>query len=53
MLTGQKGEGKINLHKNCFACGSNNGMGLGLKFYKHEDGTQSLKAIRESSMEEL
>ena len=28
-----------NFHQNCFACGSNNGMGLGLKFYKHEDGT--------------
>ena len=26
-------------HQNCFACGSNNGMGLGLKFYKLEDGT--------------
>jgi uncharacterized protein (TIGR00369 family) len=39
MLTGQKGQGEVNLHRNCFACGSNNGMGLGLKFYKHEDGT--------------
>ena len=28
-----------NLHRNCFACGSNNGMGLGLKFDKDEDGT--------------
>jgi len=28
-----------NFHQNCFACGANNGMGLGLKFYKHEDGT--------------
>jgi acyl-coenzyme A thioesterase PaaI-like protein len=37
MLTGQKEQGKINLHKNCFACGVNNGMGLGLKFYE-EDG---------------
>ena len=27
-----------NFHQNCFACGSNNGMGLGLKFYRHEDG---------------
>jgi acyl-coenzyme A thioesterase PaaI-like protein len=25
-------------HQNCFACGSNDGMGLGLKFYRHEDG---------------
>jgi acyl-coenzyme A thioesterase PaaI-like protein len=39
MLTGQKGQGEVNLHRNCFACGANNGMGLGLKFYKHEDGT--------------
>ena len=38
-LTGKKGQGEINLHRNCFACGSNNGMGLGLKFYKNEDGT--------------
>ena len=38
-LAGQKGQGEVNLHRNCFACGSNNGMGLGLKFYKHEDGT--------------
>ena len=26
-------------HQNCFACGSNDGVGLGLKFYKYEDGT--------------
>jgi len=39
MLTGQGRQGKVNLHRNCFACGSNNGDGLGLKFYKHEDGT--------------
>ena len=38
MLTGQKGQGEVNLHRNCFACGSNDGMGLGLKFYKHENG---------------
>jgi len=38
MLTCQKGQGEVNLHRNCFACGANNGMGLGLKFYKHEDG---------------
>jgi uncharacterized protein (TIGR00369 family) len=25
-------------HQNCFACGSNDGMGLGLKFYRREDG---------------
>ena len=28
-----------NFHQNCFACGSNDGTGMGLKFYKHEDGT--------------
>lgn len=39
MSTCQEEQGKVNLHKNCFACGANNGMGLGLKFYKHEDGT--------------
>jgi acyl-coenzyme A thioesterase PaaI-like protein len=25
-------------HQNCFACGSSDEMGLGLKFYRHEDG---------------
>src|SRR4030043_1679958 len=39
VLTGQKEQGEVNLHRNCFACGSTNGTGLGLKFYKHEDGT--------------
>jgi uncharacterized protein (TIGR00369 family) len=39
MLLNRKGKMKNNFHTNCFACGSNNGMGLGLKFYKHEDGT--------------
>ena len=39
MLTGKKGQKENSLHKNCFACGANNGMGLGLKFYKHEGGT--------------
>src|SRR4030066_1311052 len=39
MLTGQKGQGEVNLHRNCFACGVNNGIGLGLKFHKHKDGT--------------
>jgi len=38
MLTGQKGQAEVNLHRNCFACGSNDGIGLGLKFYKNEDG---------------
>jgi len=39
ILTGQKGQVENNLHRNCFACGSNNGMGLGLKFNKEEDGS--------------
>jgi acyl-coenzyme A thioesterase PaaI-like protein len=38
MLTGRKGQGEVNLHRNCFACGSNDGIGLGLRFYKNEDG---------------
>jgi acyl-coenzyme A thioesterase PaaI-like protein len=38
-LTVQEKRGEVNLHRNCFACGSNNGMGLKLKFYKQEDGT--------------
>ncbi len=38
MLIVEKEEVETNLHRNCFACGSNDGMGLGLKFYKHEDG---------------
>jgi acyl-coenzyme A thioesterase PaaI-like protein len=39
MLTGQKGQGEVNLHRNCFACGLNNGAGLRLKFRVQEDGT--------------
>jgi acyl-coenzyme A thioesterase PaaI-like protein len=40
MLAGHKEQIIENhFHQNCFACGSNNGMGLGLKFYKHDDGT--------------
>jgi acyl-coenzyme A thioesterase PaaI-like protein len=39
MLTGEKGQTESSLHKNCFACGLNNGTGLRLKFYKQEDGT--------------
>ena len=40
MLAGRKEQIMENhFHQNCFACGSDNGMGLGLKFYKHEDGT--------------
>jgi len=40
MLAGRKEQIMENhFHQNCFACGSDNGMGLGLKFYKLEDGT--------------
>jgi acyl-coenzyme A thioesterase PaaI-like protein len=39
VLTGQQGHGEVNLHRNCFACGSDNEIGLGLKFHKREDGT--------------
>jgi acyl-coenzyme A thioesterase PaaI-like protein len=39
MLPNRKVKMENNFHTNCFACGSNNGMGLGLKFYKREDGT--------------
>jgi acyl-coenzyme A thioesterase PaaI-like protein len=39
MLPNRKGKMENSLHRNCFACGSNNGIGLGLTFYKHEDGT--------------
>ncbi len=40
ILTGHKGQAIENhFHQNCFACGSNDGMGLRLKFYRHEDGS--------------
>jgi uncharacterized protein (TIGR00369 family) len=39
MSPDRKEKKEIHFHRNCFACGSNNGIGLGLKFYKHEDGT--------------
>ena len=39
MLIGQKGREDSNLHRNCFACGSNNGEGLGLKFHPGGDGS--------------
>jgi acyl-coenzyme A thioesterase PaaI-like protein len=40
MLAGHKEQIIENhFHQNCFACGSNDGVGLGLKFYKYEDGT--------------
>jgi acyl-coenzyme A thioesterase PaaI-like protein len=39
MLAGPKKQIIENhFHQNCFACGLNDGMGLGLKFYRHEDG---------------
>jgi uncharacterized protein (TIGR00369 family) len=41
MLTGQERQGEVNLHRNCFACGSNNGLGLRLMFHKQEDGSVS------------
>jgi len=39
ILIGQQEQGEANPHGNCFACGSNNGLGLGLKFYKDKDNT--------------
>jgi acyl-coenzyme A thioesterase PaaI-like protein len=39
MLFGQEEPIENKLHRNCFACGSSNGVGLGLKFYKQEDGS--------------
>ncbi len=39
MLEGRKEQIIENhFHQNCFACGSNDETGLGLKFYKNEDG---------------
>jgi acyl-coenzyme A thioesterase PaaI-like protein len=39
MLAGRKEQIIENdFHQNCFACNSNDGVGLGLKFYKNEDG---------------
>jgi len=38
ILTGTIGRRRNSLHRNCFACGSNDGIGLGLRFYKNEDG---------------
>jgi acyl-coenzyme A thioesterase PaaI-like protein len=39
MLPNRKGKMENNFHTNCFACGSNNGMGLGLKFHHEGDGS--------------
>lgn len=38
MWIGYEGQDNINPHRSCFACGSNEGIGLGLKFYKNEEG---------------
>jgi acyl-coenzyme A thioesterase PaaI-like protein len=38
MFPAQKELIESNFHQNCFACGSNDGIGLGLKFYMNEDG---------------
>ena len=38
MSTAKKGQTENGLHRNCFACGSNGGMGLELKFYKDKNG---------------
>ena len=62
MLAGHKEQIIENhFHQNCFACGSNNGMGLGLSFTNMKMGvfleislqTRSTKAIQASFMEEL
>ena len=39
MLQDGKGKMENDFHPNCFACGSNNGAGLRLKFHKQEDGS--------------
>jgi acyl-coenzyme A thioesterase PaaI-like protein len=41
MLPNRKGKMENNFHTNCFACGSNNGVGLRLNFHKQEDGSVS------------
>ena len=41
MLPNRKGKMENNFHTNCFACGSNNGVGLRLNFHKEEDGSVS------------
>jgi acyl-coenzyme A thioesterase PaaI-like protein len=39
MLPNRKGKIEDNFHRNCFACGSGNGVGLRLKFHRNEDGS--------------
>jgi len=39
MLPTQKEQVESNFHRNCFACGSSNGEGLGLKFHHEGDGS--------------
>lgn len=41
ILTNQNEQIKNNFHQNCFACSSNNGLGLRLQFHKQEDGSVS------------
>jgi acyl-coenzyme A thioesterase PaaI-like protein len=39
MLLGQEEPIENKFHNSCFACGSSNGVGLRLKFYKQGDGS--------------
>jgi acyl-coenzyme A thioesterase PaaI-like protein len=39
MLPNRRGKTEDNSHRNCFACGSGNGVGLRLKFHRNEDGS--------------
>jgi acyl-coenzyme A thioesterase PaaI-like protein len=39
MLPNRKGKIEDNSHRNCFACGFGNGVGLRLKFHRNEDGS--------------
>jgi acyl-coenzyme A thioesterase PaaI-like protein len=39
MTPNRKGKTEDNFHRNCFACGSGNGVGLRLKFHRNEDGS--------------
>ena len=39
MTLNPKTEKEDHFHRNCFACGSGNGVGLRLKFHRNEDGS--------------
>ena len=39
MSPDRKGKIEKHFHRNCFACGSNNGVGLRLNFHKEGDGS--------------